>query len=273
MEKFLFFWGHTPGKVTNKSCLSQWYDRGFKVDDIFYKTAEHYMMYRKAELFKDFTTGLKILQADTPKEAKALGREVANYVDAEWVAVRYNVLYDANMFKFGQNKDLADFLMSTEGTLVEASPYDSIYGIGLRAESPLAADRRTWQGLNILGYVLMDVRHRLIQWAINHTDTLLFDIFEVSDHVENKRSLEKVMPKLTEELGELSTEVQIHLGDCYKDAGPDGVVGEAVDLIIATVDVIRLHSPQLSTRDISCIAETKLAKWSAKDDLLTEIKG
>ncbi|WP_249744420.1 NADAR family protein [Pseudomonas sp. SORT22] len=162
--QYLYFWGHrqkVEGKP-DKSCFSQWFEAGFKEQGLHYPSAEHYMMAGKARLFDDQATLAKILAARTPAEAKKLGREVAGYDDAAWVAERSAIVEQANLLKFEQNPGLRTFLLSTAGqVLVEASPLDSIWGIGLDAKAAQAADPRQWQGLNLLGYALMRVRERL----------------------------------------------------------------------------------------------------------------
>lgn len=55
--------------------------------------------------------------------------------------------------------DLKRALLATGGTtLVEASPGDTIWGIGLRASNPKASRRDQWRGTNWLGEILTQVR-------------------------------------------------------------------------------------------------------------------
>ncbi len=159
--EFLFFWGHTPsrdGSVT-KACFSQWFVSPFTVDGIIYPTAEHWMMAGKARLFQDHETLELILAAPDPKSAKALGRQVKGFKDDVWKANARRLVTEGNIAKFSQDERLKAFLLDT-GTkvLVEASPYDRIWGIGLGAEDPKAKHPSTWQGDNLLGFALMDVR-------------------------------------------------------------------------------------------------------------------
>jgi ribA/ribD-fused uncharacterized protein len=161
--KFLFFWGHrrSPKGVTS-SCFSQWYEADFTVDGVRYPTAEHFMMASKATLFGDETTRLEILEASEPGKAKALGRKIRGFDEARWVEHRFDIVSRANHAKFSQNPDLRAFLERT-GTqvLVEASPVDRIWGIGLAKDDPKANDPGQWQGLNLLGFALEDVRAAL----------------------------------------------------------------------------------------------------------------
>ena len=164
--KYLYFWGHRPATDDNvgKSCFSQWYEASFKLDGVRYASAEHYMMAAKARLFDDPRLLERILAARSPGEAKALGREVAGFDEARWNAERVGIVIEGNLGKFGQNASLKKYLLGTaDRVLVEASPVDAIWGIGLAASDPLAAEPATWQGLNLLGFALMEVRRRLAQ--------------------------------------------------------------------------------------------------------------
>ena len=161
---FLFFWGHTVAKsgVISKSCFSQWYEAPFRATGGRYLTTEHFMMAHKAALFGDEATRTQILRAPTPKEAKKLGRRVANFDEAVWERERFAIVVAANHAKFSQNPALLAFLLGTgDKVLVEASPLDRIWGIGLAADHPDAAHPARWQGLNLLGFALMEVRARL----------------------------------------------------------------------------------------------------------------
>lgn len=160
--KFLFFWGHTVKNEITKSCFSQWFTGSFEENGITYKTAEHYMMAGKARLFNDPETLEKILQAPSPNQVKSLGRKVKNFDPILWNEHKYEIVKQGNFLKFSQNKKYKDFLLSTgDKILVEASPYDTIWGIGMletdsRAENPLL-----WNGENLLGFALMEVRDEL----------------------------------------------------------------------------------------------------------------
>jgi len=162
--KFLFFWGHQPERdgSIGKGCLSQWWPCTFVVDGVPFASAEHYMMWRKALLFNDQAAAKQVLAARTPAQAKALGRQVYGYVDAEWEAARLEIVIEGNLAKFGQDPALRTFLLGTGSrVLVEASPQDRVWGIGLVASDPRASDPSSWLGLNLLGEALMEVRSRL----------------------------------------------------------------------------------------------------------------
>lgn len=162
--KYLFFWGHQPRKdgSIGETCLSQWWEDSFEVEGTSYLTAEHWMMAEKARLFKDEEILNKILSAQSPGEAKALGRQVNNFQPELWDMVKYEIVKKGNFYKFKQNQALQTFLLNTQDrVIVEASPVDPIWGIGLVKDDPNATHPDKWKGLNLLGFALMEVRLEL----------------------------------------------------------------------------------------------------------------
>ena len=161
--KYLFFWGHRkPKQGVSKTCFSQWYESSFEIDGVLYPTAEHFMMASKARLFQDTEVLKKIIASDTPNEAKKLGREVRDFDNQKWTEHRFDIVVNANIAKFSQNTSMKAFLLNTgEQIIVEASPEDRIWGIGLAADAPAAENPNHWEGLNLLGFALMEVRERL----------------------------------------------------------------------------------------------------------------
>jgi ribA/ribD-fused uncharacterized protein len=148
---------------TEASPFSQWYRCRFDVDGVTFNCAEQFMMHGKAKLFGDHAIAEKILAAGHPREHKALGRKVSNFEDDKWRAERLRIVKDGNRAKFTQNAELFALLLETRGTtLVEASPYDRIWGIGLRATDPRAQDPKQWKGQNLLGVVLTELRDELL---------------------------------------------------------------------------------------------------------------
>lgn len=142
--------------------FSQWYYSPFTIDDVTYTSAEKYMMAKKALVFKDIETYLKIMATDNPKEQKQYGREVKNFNPEIWNSVCKKHVYDANYAKFTQNKKLYTELMATSGTiLVEASPTDKIWGCGLVESDPNINDEKNWTGTNWLGEILTNLREDL----------------------------------------------------------------------------------------------------------------
>ncbi|WP_166830886.1 NADAR family protein [Thalassoroseus pseudoceratinae] len=162
--KYLFFWGHTPNgdQPVGKWCFSQWWEVPFIVDEETYQTAEHYMMAEKARLFDDEPAREAIIASSHPGEAKKLGRAVHGFDEAVWKQKRFEIVVAGNLAKFSQHQDLRDFLLGTGArVLVEASPRDRIWGIGMGERNPSATNPSEWRGLNLLGFALMCVRQRL----------------------------------------------------------------------------------------------------------------
>ena len=162
--KFLFFWGHQPNKdgSIGKSCFSQWWEASFEIDGITYPTAEHYMMAGKARVFNDHEVLQEILQVSHPHDAKKLGRKVKNFTPDIWDQHKFDIVVKANYAKFSQNQELKTFLLNTnDRIIVEASPRDRIWGIGMGQSNEKALNPNLWRGHNLLGYALMEVRDKL----------------------------------------------------------------------------------------------------------------
>ena len=159
--EYLFFWGHRPKQpgTIDKSCFSQWYPLPFVVDNTLYHTAEHWMMAQKAVLFDNQDIFDKILRVKSPAEAKDLGRQVRNFNEELWLEKRSEIVLQGSVAKFSQHKELQTFLLNTKDRiLVEASPVDVIWGIGLAANDEKVKNPNLWNGLNLLGFTLMEVR-------------------------------------------------------------------------------------------------------------------
>jgi ribA/ribD-fused uncharacterized protein len=162
--KFLFFWGHQPepGGRIGAGCLSQWWPAPFMLDGREFATAEHYMMWRKATLFGDHAAARRILDAPHPHAAKTLGGRVTGFDQEVWDEHRVPIVVAGNLAKFRQHPPLGAFLVNTgRRVLVEASPIDQIWGIGLARDDPSATEPGRWRGLNLLGFALMQVRESL----------------------------------------------------------------------------------------------------------------
>jgi len=158
----IFFWREHSHEY---GFLSQWYSSPFHGEDktIVYQTAEQYMMYQKAVLFSDPETGAKILHTASPKEQKALGRQVQGFDDDVWLKNRERIVEDGSFYKFVnlvEGEDLKGMLLKTgDRELVEASPMDRIWGVGF-GERNAEGQRARW-GLNLLGKALMRARERI----------------------------------------------------------------------------------------------------------------
>lgn len=150
-EKYTFFW---------KDKIAQWNKTSFKDNEgIIYNCAEQYMMAKKALLFNDLESYKEIMKEKEPKIQQDLGRKVKGFNKEIWDSNCIQIVYQGNIFKFKQNPELLEILLSTKGTiLVEASPFDRIWGIGRGVEDILINDKEQWLGTNLLGYVLTNLR-------------------------------------------------------------------------------------------------------------------
>lgn len=159
MSNFHLFWGGP---------FSQWYPCVFEIEGVRYNCTEQYMMVKKAQLFGDADAAAAIMATTVPSEQKAIGRQVKGFDDKTWHAVARDIVYRGNMAKFTQNPELRKFILCTfEQEIVEASPEDVIWGIGLGEHHPDAQDKSKWKGTNWLGQVLMDVRDAL--WEVKQS--------------------------------------------------------------------------------------------------------
>lgn len=162
--RYLHFWGHRPlpdGRI-GASCLSQWWPSPFTVDGVEYATAEHWMMAAKARLFGDAEGERRVLAAGHPSEAKKAGRLVRGFDEEIWRRERFGIVVEGSEHKFAAHEGLRSFLLGTgDRVLVEASPVDRVWGIGLAADDEAADDPARWRGPNLLGFALMEARRRL----------------------------------------------------------------------------------------------------------------
>ncbi|BCO16270.1 NADAR family protein_gp217 [Bacillus phage vB_BceM_WH1] len=152
---YTFFWG---------GIFSQWHKSKFEVDGITFNCAEQYMMYQKALLFGDEEVAKKILTKSNPRDQKDLGRKVKGFVEETWNKHAKEIVYKGNYAKFTQNPELLKGLKATGQTLlVEASPHDDIWGIGLDEKTARKTPEKDWKGTNWLGEVLTNLRFNLIE--------------------------------------------------------------------------------------------------------------
>ncbi len=148
------FWSGSP--------FSQWHHKGFTLDGVAYPTAENYMMAEKARLFGDRATLDKILAARQPKDVKQLGRQVRGFDAAIWDANKLAIVLTGNMAKVNQNIGIKECLLATyDRILVEASPYDAVWGIGLDCSHKYACNPIKWRGQNLLGFILTTIKMQI----------------------------------------------------------------------------------------------------------------
>jgi ribA/ribD-fused uncharacterized protein len=154
-ERYTFFF-------RPESPFSQWYPARFLVEGRTFSCAEQFMMYGKARLFGDDEIAERILETTAPRDHKALGRKVRGFDEKVWRENREAIVYAGSRAKFTQNPELRRLLLETGTTeIVEASPFDRIWGVGLAATNPLIDDPQNWRGKNLLGRILTRLRDEL----------------------------------------------------------------------------------------------------------------
>ncbi|SAK86540.1 Swarming motility protein YbiA [Caballeronia catudaia] len=142
--------------------FSNWHPCQFVYHGVAFTSVEQMMMFSKAKLFGDEAAAQAILSAHHPKEQKALGRQVKGFDFGTWKEKRESIVYVGCREKFAQHPGLRSLLLSTVPTeIVEASPYDVIWGVGLGERHPDITDKSKWRGQNLLGQALMKVRDAL----------------------------------------------------------------------------------------------------------------
>ena len=154
-DKHIAFWG---------SPLSNFYPCEFDLDDEIWISSEQFFMASKARCFFDEESYIQIRKASTPEAAKKLGRKVKGFNDSVWNMVKYHIMKDAVYAKFSQNEDLKKFLLSPEfegKDFVEGSPFDGVWGVKMDYRNPDIDNPENWNGENLLGKVLNEVRKEL----------------------------------------------------------------------------------------------------------------
>jgi len=154
-QRFYFFW-------KTASPFSQWHPSRYERNGVVFSCAEQGMMHSKALLFQDTEMAQQVLETNHPRTIKALGRKVRSFHPTVWNQHRERIVYDHTVSKFTQNPHLCQALLDTQGRrLVEASPNDSIWGIGLSEAAAKRMPSDQWPGLNLLGNILTRVRHEM----------------------------------------------------------------------------------------------------------------
>lgn len=158
-SNYLFFWSK------KHDFLSNFYPSEFNVGDQHFICSEQYFMKKKQELFDSSNIKLAglIMNEKDPKKIKKFGRMVKNFDEEIWNQHKYQIMYQGVKAKFTSNPNLRKKLLETKNKiLVEASPYDKIWGIGLNESNAKKKLHTEWPGKNLLGKVLMQVRQELI---------------------------------------------------------------------------------------------------------------
>ena len=165
---FTFFWKTSKG-ILDEGCFSQWQISHFSFRGIQYSSAEQFMMAHKAIAFNDRETLKEIMNESHPRKIKKLGRQIVNFNSDTWDKYKYCVALIGNYCKFDQNEKMKQILINTgDNIIVEASPYDKIWGVGLDENDSRIMNPLYWEGENLLGFVLMKVR-----------DYINFDVFNI----------------------------------------------------------------------------------------------
>jgi ribA/ribD-fused uncharacterized protein len=142
--------------------LSNWYPSPFDLDEIHFSSAEQYIMYRKCMLFGDEHAAKAVLSTDDPEKQQAIGRDASGYMETVWKGARQMAAFRALMAKFSQNENLKQKLLNTgDAYLVECAGSDKVWACGIRLGDDRRFDAANWDGSNILGFTLMEVRNRL----------------------------------------------------------------------------------------------------------------
>jgi ribA/ribD-fused uncharacterized protein len=132
-------------------------------EDYVFFWGGQYMMYKKALLFEDEEVANAIMRTQNPQDIKALGRKVRGFDKDKWEEVCKEYVYEANYAKFTQNPEMLEELKSYgDREIVEASPYDKIWGIGLHETDERVHDKSQWQGTNWLGEAIMRARTQIL---------------------------------------------------------------------------------------------------------------
>lgn len=154
-QNYLFFFG-------SNSPFSNWYPVEYTHNGITFNCSEQGVMYEKAILFNDHDIANKILQCSNTeqKKMKALGRKVKNFKNNVWNQNKQNIYKVHITEKFKQNHDIKSIMMATQNKIfVEASPYDSIWGIGMSESNAKKLDPSEWKGSNLLGKILTEIKN------------------------------------------------------------------------------------------------------------------
>lgn len=155
-DTHIFFWG-------DDDVYSNFYRFEFKYKGKTFFCSEQAFMWEKAMLFGDKNIAGQILKSTHPYECKKLGRKVKNYDDKKWGKVREDIWKEILINKFSSEPLKSEILKTKNKILVEASPYDKLYGIGLEVWDDRVLDENNWKGKNLLGKILMGVREDLNQ--------------------------------------------------------------------------------------------------------------
>ena len=134
--------------------MANYSNHGFYINDIFYKTVEHYY---QSEKYSDNKIKQKIINAPTPKEASIIGRDRNNIRKKDFKLIKNDVMYRGIYEKFIQNKQIMYKLIETRNkTIVEKTVDEYYWGIG-----------KDDSGSKNIGKILMRVRENIKNEIVN----------------------------------------------------------------------------------------------------------
>jgi len=238
-DKYIFF---------TKSFLSQWYG-SFRGQECFFVTrfdngmpsvqvncAEQAMMVHKAALFGDYDAIKGILSTTNANNQKKIGRRVKNFDQKIWDEKKFEIVTKINIEKFSQNEDLKKLLLDTKNkTLVEAAPWDKIWGIGMDIDHPYILEESQWKGSNLLGKALMQTREffkrQNVLKEFSPSKKTSVDIMETvnensTDLIKNYEDVNVKKPKVTEDqYRKLLLDMYLYLRDTMCQEGLMGDEG------------------------------------------------
>ncbi len=152
-NNYVFFWN---------GIYSQWDFWNMTIDGITFNCCEQYMMYQKAVFFEDYEIARRILHEVSPREQKSLGRQIKGFDREKWDKACVGFVFKGNYAKFTQNEVLKRELLETgDRILVEASPKDFIWGIGMHEDDAGVENPGNWKGTNLLGWTITLVKKEI----------------------------------------------------------------------------------------------------------------
>lgn len=157
-DQYVFFWS---GPFSNWDVGN--FDMLVNGESITFNCSEQAMMFFKAMTFNDFSSAKKVMKTKSPRDQKALGRKVDGFVQEVWEAKALELFPEVLAAKFEQVPGYKEILLGTgTKTIVEASPFDAVWGIKMGVNNPDILDESKWQGKNLLGICLMKARDLLL---------------------------------------------------------------------------------------------------------------
>lgn len=150
---------------TRHAIFSNLHSTEIRVDGEKFCCNEQYFHFMKANMFKDEVTAAKIKAETDPYKMISLGRQVKGYRHQKWMQEAKGVLKRANEAKYRQNKTARDALLSTGSKMLGEASANKIYGTGVGLFSKKATDVSAWEGQNLMGKILTEIRDEIVESA------------------------------------------------------------------------------------------------------------